>query len=78
MYDRANGDPLEWYLAQIGGNLTALLTDGGYGDIVPTVDMAAVSASMDQLRGAMHECVPDGFIRVPGVGLQRRETPAAP
>jgi hypothetical protein len=70
-FDRTNGDPLEWYLAQIQHHLGQWLTDSGYAIVIPTVDFAAVAANVDTLRQAMHSCVPDGFTRVPGIGLQR-------
>jgi hypothetical protein len=76
-YDRENGEPLEWYLAQIRDDLPAWLTKSGYGDIIPTIDLAAVSANVGQLRDAMYDCLPDGFVRVPGVGLQRVAAPAS-
>jgi hypothetical protein len=70
-FDRANGDPLEWYLAQIQDHLADWLARSGHASVIPTVDFAAVSAGVDTLRQAMHDCVPDTFTRVPGVGLQR-------
>jgi hypothetical protein len=70
-FDRANGDPLEWYLAQIGDHLAEWLTKAGFAEVVPNVDLAAVTANVDTLRAAMHSCVPAGFERVAGVGLQR-------
>jgi hypothetical protein len=70
-FDRANGDPLEWYLAQIHDHLAEWLARSGHASVIPTVDFAAVSANVDTLRQAMHACVPDTFTRVPGVGLQR-------
>jgi hypothetical protein len=70
-YDRENGDPLEWYIAQIRDHLPDWLTKAGYADVLATIDLGAVSAHVGELRDAMHEVLPDGFTRVPGVGLQR-------
>jgi hypothetical protein len=75
-YDPANGEPLEWYLAQIRDDLPEWLTRSGHAEVIPTIDFAVVSANVDQLRQAMTDCLPDGFERVPGVGLRRVETPA--
>jgi hypothetical protein len=70
MFDRALGDPLEWYLAQLRDNLTELLDRGGFHAIAETIDARAIAAGVDQLRDAVAECVPDTFVRVPGVGLR--------
>jgi hypothetical protein len=70
-FDRSNGDPLEWYLAQIRDHLPEWLTNSGYAAVIPTVDLAAIAANVDTLRQAMHSCVPETFTRVPGLGLQR-------
>ncbi|HEY2303584.1 MAG TPA: hypothetical protein VGH66_16905 [Acidimicrobiales bacterium] len=75
-YDRQNGDPLEWYIAQIRDDLDGWLTRSGFAEVIPTIDEAAVSANVGQLRDAMHDCLPDGFERVPGVGLRRVESTA--
>jgi hypothetical protein len=72
MFDRAaHGDPMEWYIAQIRDHLPQWLTDSGYGDMVPSVDTDVVAANAPRIRDAMVACVPAGFTRVPGVGLQR-------
>ena len=76
-YDRKNGDPLEWYIAQIRDDLPAWLTKAGYGDVVASIDTEAVRAHIGELRDAMYDVLPEGFTRVPGVGLQRIESPAA-
>jgi hypothetical protein len=70
-FDRDLGDPLEWYLAQIRDHLGEWLTKAGHAAVLPGVDLAVVSANVDTLRQAMHDCVPETFTRVPGVGLQR-------
>ena len=71
-FDRdALGEPLAWYIAQIRDNLGELLTTAGYGQVVPSLDLAAVSDHADEIRKAMEDCVPSGFVRVPGVGLQK-------
>jgi hypothetical protein len=71
-FDReAMGEPLAWYIAQIRDNLGPLLTEAGYGELVGKVDLAAVSEHAGDLQKAMEECVPEGYIRMAGVGLQR-------
>lgn len=77
-YDRANGDPLEWYLAQISDDLPGWLTRSGYAEVIPTIDLAVVSDNVGQLRQAMTDVLPDGFERIPDVGLRRVESPATP
>ncbi|HEV8298776.1 MAG TPA: hypothetical protein VGQ20_15825, partial [Acidimicrobiales bacterium] len=70
-FDRTNGEPLEWYLSQIRDHLAEWLTKSGFAAVLPDVDTAEVAANVDTLREAMYSCVPAGFVRVPGVGLQR-------
>jgi hypothetical protein len=68
-----DGAALDFYLEQIRDHLGELLVRGGFEDIVPAVDLEAVSANIDQVRHAMTDVVPDGYTRVPGVGLRRDE-----
>lgn len=71
-FDRVGlGDPLEWFVGQLRDHLPELLTDAGYAGILPGVDAGAVSAGADRIREAMISCVPAGYVRVKGVGLQR-------
>jgi hypothetical protein len=65
------GEPLEWFVSQMRDHLEDLLTAAGFAAILPQIDVRAVSRSAEQLRAAMIDCVPDGYVRVPGVGLQR-------
>jgi hypothetical protein len=76
-FDRALGVPLEWYIAQIRDDLPAWLTRSGFADVVPSLDLEAVAANVDKVEEAMSACVPPGFTRVPGVGLQRVATSGA-
>jgi hypothetical protein len=76
-YERSNGDPLEWYITQIRDDLPGWLTKSGYAGVLPTIDLPVVSANVGRLRDAMHEVVPEGFKRVPGVGLQRLDGAAS-
>jgi hypothetical protein len=77
-FDRATlGEPLVWYIAQIRDHLPEWLTKSGFADVVPTVDMKAVVDNIDKVEEAMRNCVPDGFVRVPGVGIQRVPANAA-
>ncbi len=75
MFDRDSlGEPLVWFVAQLRDNLPGLLTSAGYARLLPLIDVAAVSGCSEQLRKAMVDCVPDGYTRVPGIGLQRAGT----
>jgi hypothetical protein len=71
-FDPANGEPLEWYLAEIRDHLDYWLTTAGYPEVARAVDHDAIAAEIDRLRTAMYDCVPSGFERVRGVGLRRR------
>ena len=76
-FDRASlGEPLAWYVVQIRDHLPEWLEKAGFGDVLPTIDVEAVSLNADRLTEAMNACVPAGFLRVPGIGLQRSETSA--
>jgi hypothetical protein len=71
MFDRdALGEPLEWFVAQIRDHLDELLVTAGFANALANVDVAAVSGGAERVRKAMIDCVPDGYVRVPGVGLQ--------
>jgi hypothetical protein len=70
-FDPANGEPLEWYLAQISDHLDDWLETAGYAEVAQAVDHDALTGEIDQIRRAMYDCVPSGFERVPGVGLRR-------
>jgi hypothetical protein len=70
------GAPLDFYLDQIGNHLGELLVQGGFEEIVPTLDLRAVTANIGQVRDAMIDVVPDGYTRVPGVGIRRDAHPA--
>jgi hypothetical protein len=73
-FDRASlGEPLAWYVSQIRDHLPEWLENAGFGDVLPSIDVKAVSLNADRLIGAMNACVPAGFLRVPGIGLQRSE-----
>jgi hypothetical protein len=56
---------------QISDHLEEFLTAAGFEAVLPAVDTAAVASSAERIRTAMIECVPDGYVRVAGVGLQR-------
>jgi hypothetical protein len=72
MVDRqANGVPLEFFVAQLRDHLGELLVQGGSSEILETVDLEAVTSNINRIRQAMIDVVPDGYARVPGVGLQR-------
>jgi len=71
MFDRELGEPLEFYVEQLRDHLGELLTEAGYEEVAADVDLRAVSQDADHIRAAMIDVVPDGYTRVPGVGLQR-------
>jgi hypothetical protein len=72
MFDRASlGAPLDWFVAQISDHLEELLTTAGFSEVLATVDLKAVTDNAEKIRQAMTDCVPEGYVRVPGVGLQR-------
>lgn len=66
-----NGEPLAWYIAQIRENLAALLSEGGYGELVPEVDLDEVRDRSGDVQKLMEDCVPARYTRLSGVGLQR-------
>jgi hypothetical protein len=71
-YDRATlGEPLDWIVTQVRDHLAELLTAAGFTDVLAGVDVGAVAASAERIRKAMVDCVPAGYVRVDGVGLQR-------
>jgi hypothetical protein len=71
MFDRTLGDPLAFYVEQLRDHLGELLAEAGYAGVAADVDLRAVSEGAERIRTAMIDCVPEGFTRVPGVGLQR-------
>jgi hypothetical protein len=70
-FDRSLGEPLAWFTEQIRTNLPELLTKSGFAEVLPNIDLEAVEANADQVAEAMIDCVPVGFVRIAGVGLQR-------
>ena len=70
-FDAANGVALDWYIAQVRDHLPELLRQGGFDELGSAVDFDAVSRHADDIRAAMEACVPEGYERVPGVGLRR-------
>jgi len=72
LFDRAaHGEPLAWYISQIRDELPEWLRRSGFADVVPSLDMTEVVANLPRVSHAMQTCIPEGFVRVPGVGLQR-------
>jgi hypothetical protein len=76
MFDRSLGEPLAWYISQIRDHLAEWLDRAGFESVVPSLDLPRISEGADQLTQAMIECVPDGYERVPGKGLERVEATA--
>ena len=72
MFDRdALGAPLDWFVAQLRDHLPELMTEAGLAEVLRGIDVGAVAVGADRVREAMIDCVPEGYVRVPGVGLQR-------
>jgi hypothetical protein len=65
------GDPLDWYVGQLKDHLEEMLTDGGFRNVLSVVDLGAVTEQVGDIRQMMVDCVPTGYVRTPGVGLQR-------
>jgi hypothetical protein len=73
-FDRAAlGEPLDWLVAQMRDHLAQLLTDAGYGGVLPGLDLSEVTANAERIRRLMTDCLPEGYVRVAGAGLQRVE-----
>jgi hypothetical protein len=70
-FDRSLGEPLAWYIAQVRDHLAEWMERAGYASLIPTTDFEEISNHADTLDRAMRDCVPEGVVRVPGVGLQR-------
>jgi hypothetical protein len=72
LFDRASlGEPLDWLVHQMSDHLEEFLTSAGFESVLPMVDTQAVADSAERIRATMTDCVPEGFVRVPGIGLQR-------
>lgn len=71
-FDQAElGEPLTWLVSQLRDNLAGLFTEAGLARALPGVNLDTVTYHVDDIRKAMEICVPDGYLRVPGVGLRR-------
>ena len=68
------GEPLAWYVSQIRDHLAELLDEAGFTQVLAKVDLDTVTRHAENIRVAMEACLPDGYVRVPGVGLQRSPT----
>jgi hypothetical protein len=67
------GAPLEWFVTQLRDHLDSTLAAAGFGELLPQIDLAAVTRNADQITRAMEDCVPDGYVRIDGFGLQRAD-----
>lgn len=76
MFDRSLGEPLAWYIAQVRDHLAEWFERAGFGSLIAAVDVGEVSKHAHELEEAMITCVPEGYVRVPGVGLQRVPVPS--
>jgi hypothetical protein len=64
---------LEWIIGQVRDHLEELLTGGGFADVLPGVDARAITDNAESIRTLMTDCVPQGYVRVEGVGLTRTD-----
>jgi hypothetical protein len=72
IFDEAElGEPLAWFVAEIRDHLEEMLVTAGFGELLPVVDTKAVAENAETIRQIMVDCVPEGFVRSPGVGLRR-------
>jgi hypothetical protein len=69
----ALGEPLDWLVVQISDHLDQILTDAGFGAVLPGLDLSVVTANAERIRTLMTDCLPEGYERVSGVGLRRVE-----
>jgi hypothetical protein len=67
----ADGPALDFFVRQLRDHLGDLLVEGGYPEVLATIDLDAVTAAIDEIRQSMLDVVPDGYTRVAGVGLRR-------
>ena len=71
-FDQASlGEPLTWLVSQLSEHLAEMLDEAGFGRTLSDADLDAVTDHADDIRRAMEACVPDGYVRVPGIGLRR-------
>lgn len=68
------GEPLTWFISQLRDHLAELLDEAGFARVLSDVDLHDVTEHSQDIRKAMEGCVPDGYVRVPGVGLRRPPT----
>jgi hypothetical protein len=69
----ALGEPLDWLVVQMRDHLGQVLIDAGWAAVLPDLDLSAVTANAERIRKLMTDCLPDGYVRVSGVGLRRVE-----
>ena len=67
------GEPLTWFVSQLRDHLAELLDEAGFAPVLADVDLDAVTDRAEDIRTAMEDCVPHGYLRVPGVGLRRSQ-----
>ena len=72
-FDRSFGEPLAWFVAQVRDHLAEWLERAGFASLLNAIDIDEISRNAYQLEDAMIACVPEGYVRVPGVGLRRVE-----
>ena len=64
------GEPMAFYLDTISTKLPEVLPKIGFGEVLPSIDLDRVKANLELVRYAMSSCLPEGFSRVRGQGLQ--------
>jgi hypothetical protein len=70
-FDRANGEPLAWWMTQLRDHLAEWLTESGFADLLHRIDVDAVRENLGRVEQAMVDCVPSAYARVPGHGIKR-------
>lgn len=69
-FDRRRGEPLDWYIAQLRDHLAEWVSKAGFAELLPSIDERTVTRYAETVRQAMIGCVPAGYGRGKGVGLQ--------
>ncbi len=75
-FDDSLGEPLSWFVAQVRDHMGEWLERSGFGSVLDAVDLDQVSRNSQLVADAMTARVPEGYVRVRGVGLRRLEASA--
>jgi hypothetical protein len=75
-FDRSNGEPLAWFISQITDDLPENVQKAGFESVLSSIDLDQIKANAQQVAEAMIACTPDGYVRIPDIGLQREQVSA--